>query len=126
MEVAGNRWKSLEMDGCGSKIGTPNRTLASGNMDQNLWRWQSLDLETTPTPPPPMNRAHETAWQAWKERNEELSSVQTTMDAPRKILRTHFFGGSQTQLFRECLDFNHSSLSTFGRVVRPFVGVLHR
>ena len=28
---------SLCRHGCGSKIGTPNGTLASGNMDQNLW-----------------------------------------------------------------------------------------
>ena len=30
-------WQNDCLNGCGSKIGTPNGTLASGNMDQNLW-----------------------------------------------------------------------------------------
>ena len=33
--------------GCGSKIGTPNGTLASGHMDQNLWPPGGLILTNT-------------------------------------------------------------------------------
>ena len=39
--------KSVWEFGCGSKIGTPNGTLASGNMDQNLWSPGGLILTHT-------------------------------------------------------------------------------
>ena len=35
--------------GCGSKIGTQNGTLVSGNMDQNLWSPRGLILTHTHT-----------------------------------------------------------------------------
>ena len=38
---------SLSGCGCGSKIGTPNGTLATGNMDQNLWSPGGLILTHT-------------------------------------------------------------------------------
>ena len=50
-EQATQLWNSVadsaELDGCESKISTPNGTLASGNMDQNLWSPGGLILSHT-------------------------------------------------------------------------------